>query len=157
MITKEKGNLLSPKYANFIIFHQCNCVTKESRGLCKSIFDAFPESNDYIKHIKRIPGKVIFHKCQDRVIANAYAQRYPGSSKYDNDSKKLRIDWFERCLLSLKEYCDQEKIFKIALPEFIGCGLAGGEWDIYLSMIEKFSSSNEYLEVHIVSFALTGE
>jgi hypothetical protein len=47
-----------------------------------------------------------------------------------------------------------EKIFKVAIPEFIGCGLAGGDWEIYLEMITKFSQLNEFLEIHIVSFKL---
>lgn len=152
MITFEKGNLLLDNYANFVIFHQCNCVTKESKGLCKSIFEAFPESNDYIKPTKRIPGTTMFHKCNNRIIANAYAQRYPGCSKYDNDSTKLRILWFENCLTQLKEFCEREKIFKVAIPEFIGCGLAGGDWEIYLEMIRRFSQMNDSLEIHVVSF-----
>lgn len=157
MIIYEKGNLLSEKYKDFVIFHQCNCVTKDSKGLCKTLFVAFPIANDYIRSIKRTPGTTTFHKCDSndtRVIANAYAQRYPGFSKYDNDSIKLRLMWFENCLLQLREYCVRENKTKIAFPEFIGCGLAGGDWDVYLALIQKFSVICPFLEIHVVSFSL---
>lgn len=153
MLKTEKGDLLSDSYKDFVIFHQCNCVTKDSRGLCKSIFDAFPESNDYIKPIKRQPGTIQSHKVKDRVIVNAYAQRYPGFSKFENDSYKLRLEWFDQCLKKLKQLCDKEKYNKIAIPEFIGCGLAGGDWSIYQSQLISFAQENPSLEVRLVSFS----
>ena len=38
------------------IGHQCNCVTKDAKGLAKQIFDAFPWANDYCTD--RIPGTI---------------------------------------------------------------------------------------------------
>ena len=59
-------------------------------------------------------------------------QRVPG---YE-DNPKNREKWFRQCLDKLGT-CDYYQTF--AFPYKIGCGLAGGNWDHYLPMIEDFT------------------
>ena len=44
--------------------------------------------------------------------------------------------WFPQCLENLGK---KEKYQNLAFPYKIGCGLAGGNWDHYLPMIEDFA------------------
>lgn len=117
------------------ICHQCNCVSNNSKGLSKAIFDMFPEANDYEKRKENgkrdIPGTIAIY---DRVI-NMFAQYYPGRPKYQNDTWVLRIQHFQSCLDRIAEL-DFESI---AFPKNIGCGLAGGDWNIYEEMIINFT------------------
>jgi O-acetyl-ADP-ribose deacetylase (regulator of RNase III) len=107
------------------IAHQCNCTSRGSKGLAKSIFEKYPYANTYGMY--REPGTI---HVRGNVI-NMYAQRRPGLPSGD-DTPSLRILWFKSCL---KEILKIEGIHSIAFPYRIGCGLAGGDWKQYQEMI----------------------
>jgi phosphoserine phosphatase len=67
------------------------------------------------------------------------AQIYPGASRNNiaSDDQKSREKYFLDCLEKISKIKD---INSIAFPWRIGCGLAGGNWDTYMSMIDNFSS-----------------
>ena len=115
------------------ILHQCNCVTNSARGVAKVIFDKYPDANTYINRTKSIPGTIDVIKSNDKTIINAYAQYYPGSSKYNNDTKELRLKWFEKCIDEIINM----NISEIAIPYNIGCGYAGGNFDDYMKLLLK--------------------
>ena len=52
------------------------------------------------------------------------------------DTQEEREQWFKECLETLGE---NKKYQNLAFPYKIGCGLAGGNWDHYLPMIEDFT------------------
>ena len=52
------------------------------------------------------------------------------------DTPEEREHWFQQCLDELGQ-CDFYQ--NLAFPYKIGCGLAGGNWDHYLDMIEDFT------------------
>jgi len=115
------GDILKAK-EDYII-HQCNCRSYHSSGLANQIFKVFPEANTYIdSNFKRIPGEISVH---GRII-NAYAQDYPGKS-----DKEPRLEWFKKCMYAIVAL----KPKSIAMPVFIGCGLAGGDWEQYYKVI----------------------
>jgi hypothetical protein len=58
--------------------------------------------------------------------------KYPTSKK---DGKPARLAYFESCLKQMKALDGD-----FAFPWRIGCGAAGGDWDLYLELIEKFSN-----------------
>lgn len=127
--------------------HQCNCVTTSYSGLAKFIFQKYPYSDIYSmrENVKDLPipgqepGNIII--CGDgennRYIINMIAQFYPGYAKFKYDTIDDRIKYFKRCLSEIKKINNLESI---AFPYKIGCGLAGGEWDIYEKMIDDFAS-----------------
>ncbi len=123
------------------IAHQCNCVTKNSLGLAKAIFNKYPESNIYNKNIKRIPGEIIV---KGKVI-NMLSQYKPGSPSV-GDSSDDRIRWFKLCLKEIKNIDD---IKSVAFPYKIGCGLAKGDWKTYKKIIEEFVEENKDISVYI--------
>lgn len=84
------------------------------------------------------------------VVACLMAQLAPGkpgaySSIYcidaADDSKQKRIAYFQSALDELASLVrDSDGAIKtVAFPYGIGCGLAGGDWKVYATMIEAFA------------------
>ena len=122
--------------------HQTNCVSTRSKHLAKSIFDRFPYANVYQQrdtHSK--PGTIIISgDGNDRLIINMMGQFYPGC-KYPNslkDGKVIRTKYFANCLNSM---CSLQGTF--AFPWRVGCGAAGGDWEIYLYMLKDFAKDKD--------------
>jgi O-acetyl-ADP-ribose deacetylase (regulator of RNase III) len=145
MIRIVNGSLLdaNEKY----IGHQCNSVSNRASGIARSIFDTFPFSNIYSHRpypytAKRedFPGQIVV--CGDgqsqRLIINIIAQYYPGAAHQNSllDSSEVREGYFNVCL---HEIAKIEKLESIAFPFLIGCGLASGNWEHYLIMLEAFA------------------
>ncbi len=129
------GNVLDAE-EDYIV-HQCNCVTKRPWGLSASIFKKYPDANVYaLRGPRDMPGTI---KVRGRII-NLFGQLYPSTSKYDNDTAEQRLKWFESGLEAISKI---ENIKSVAMPYNIGCGLAGGTWCDYLSLIEKFATTVE--------------
>ena len=135
------GNLLDA--TEEYIAHQCNCITTKSKHLAKQIFDKFPYANTYKKRTRdknthNIPATIeIMANPQNKHmhIINMYAQYYPGASKYINDSKQLRLEWFKQCLNMIGD----KDIKHLAMPFRIGSGSARGDWNEYLKLIIQFT------------------
>ena len=148
-----KGDILNAK--EVYIAHQCNCLTIRSHGLSKTISIKYPWSNIYslrrgigrrnyaIEQDQDKPGTVTicYSPNNDKAVICMFGQWAPGKPQrftsypdYKKDTYDRRIEWFKQCLDSLKN----SNIPAIAFPLKIGCGLAGGNWNIYKSMIERF-------------------
>lgn len=136
-LTIEEGDLLESKEQ--FIAHQCNCVTKISKGIASTIFQKHPVANTYQFRTKPSkPGTIdVF---EDAKVINMYAQYYPGKPRYQNDSAEKRLVWFKQCLETIQE--QYPNLESIAFPYKIGCNLGGGDWDKYLHLLEtQFSKS----------------
>ena len=122
------------------IAHQTNCISTFALGLAKNIFDIFPWSNIYHSHTIRIPGKIIVcgNGKDQRFIVNMMGQKYPGKS----DSKEQKLIWFRQCLNEISLFTRTFKNVSIAFPYKIGCGMAGGQWSDYLSILELFANTH---------------
>ncbi len=131
-VTIVYGNLLEAEEE--YIAHQCNCVTTYAKFLAKSIFDKYPYADSYSVRAKNnsVPGTIeMFGSNNQKKIINMYAQYYPGKSKYSNDIKALRLQWFKNCLNIIAS----SGIKFVAMPYNIGCGAAGGNWEEYYNAL----------------------
>jgi O-acetyl-ADP-ribose deacetylase (regulator of RNase III) len=141
-----RGDLLACKEQ--CIAHQCNCVTKGSMGLAKSLFDRFPHANTYSKRDKpgSKPGSidVLGNGEDERYVINMYAQYLPGGAEVDSKLDRLKL--FARCLDEISELNGLESI---AFPYEIGCGLARGDWTSYKLLLYRFAKKNPRLIVRI--------
>lgn len=126
------------------IAQQCNCLTREAKGLALALFRAFPHANNY--HVfPRFPGTISVHgdgKVQ-RYVINMFAQRAPGPDPKATERGK-RPAWFIECLDKIGAI---EDIQCVAFPWQIGCGMAGGDWNTYLGLIKAFAMRNPNLSV----------
>ena len=140
MIEFVEGDILNAKEK--YICHQCNCFSKGSAGLAKSLFDRYPYANIYAT--RREPSKsgtihIAGDGHRERYVINMFAQRYP-SLPSDYDTLESRQKDFNSCLLAILAVPNIEGI---AFPHGIGCGLAGGNWMQYKSAIEGFAERLE--------------
>ena len=142
------------------IMQQCNCLTITSYGLSKTLAEYFPHGDAYkgrrrmgkrncaIKQDRVEPGSVSILEGEENLpqIICLYAQFRPGktTSTYSYptdypDQDTDRVGYFEECLDCLLEYFEDECV-NIAVPYKIGCGLAGGNWESYLKLLNNFHS-----------------
>ncbi len=139
-----KGSILDAK--EDFICHQCNCVSKTSAGLAFLLFQRYPEANDYLRRSKpSVPGTVALHSLGEQSIFNLFAQYNPGRSRGVLDSRELRLEWFSACLDKCLELAPAGSTY--ALPYGIGCGLAGGTWTFYWSILKKWSEDHRINKV----------
>lgn len=128
------------------IVHQTNCITTKGAHLSKTMFDHYPYANVYQERSKDnhrdTPGTIIIRGNGDdeRYVINLFGQYYPGNSKYDKDSYEKREQWFKE---GLKEILAIDDLESVAFPYGIGCGAAGGKWENYLKMINKFADKTD--------------
>jgi hypothetical protein len=70
-----------------------------------------------------------------------------------NNEKKINLDSKNSLnIIESKEddtKISMKEISSIAIPDNIGCGMAGGDWPTYLSMLEDFAASNTQIRVFI--------
>jgi len=124
------------------ICHQANCVTKGVAGLAKLIFRRFPTADTYSgRQSPDTPGTI---QVRGRII-NMMAQYYPNLARKEGefDSVSLRLKWFSECLTLIASL----KPNSLAFPYGIGCGLAGGNWNLYQDMLINFTRQNPTIQV----------
>lgn len=129
------------------IAHQCNCLTKHSKGLAYHLFEAFPYANDYMtrndqdwKNTRDKQGTIsIRGNGEDkRYVINLFVQLFPGKPKFPDskiDGYQARINFFKQCLNKVQQI---ENLESIAFPDHMGCNLAGGNWETYFKILEEF-------------------
>ncbi len=124
------GDLLTLKLKpHEFIMHQVNAKGGRSMGLSKELFAIYPSANVYKNKVQLQVGEVNI----STPIINLVGQRNPGKANKTDDTTEMRLAWFKQGLESLK----QLKHDIIFVPKFIGCGLAGGNWNDYYKLLEN--------------------
>ena len=119
-----------------IIAQQVNCKGVMGAGLALQIRRKYPivfyryltkcnKQKDLLGTIQVINvGKVY--------VANLFSQWSYGTSERQTDYRALEL-----CLLKLRDCMINHGLKTLALPYGIGCGLAGGDWNIVYNLINK--------------------
>lgn len=131
-----RGNLITlAREGEFdIIIHGCNCFHKFGKGIARSIQTAFPKAYEADLETRKGDQSKLgsyssaHYPCV--VIINAYTQ-------YRYGSNEVQIDYpaVERVFQSLSQIIDTDR--RIGIPQ-IGAGLAGGDWPMIESIINRF-------------------
>jgi len=122
-----------------IICHQCNCTTSTPAGLALSIVKKYPSADVYKHRTKQsTPGTITLISIDDkRSVIAMFAQINP-SYPLNADSTNARKYYFQQCL----DEIDSMKLNEcVAMPYLIGCGMAGGNWNSYLEMLERCNTN----------------
>lgn len=141
------GNILDAKTK--YIAHQTNCVTQKAAHLSAAVFQRFPYADIYSVRPKGQidePGNIVIRGdgYSERFVINMLAQVYPGKPKFPDSPKdgyKARQRYFFYCLKDIANIPDLDSI---TFPYGIGCGAAGGNWDFYHGLIDKFAKHLGY-------------
>lgn len=144
-----KGDLLTTpvKY----IAHQVNCQGVMGAGVALQLKQKYPELMErYVEFINDfkgcnydIPplGKSLCYDTKDiegHIIVNIFGQNQYGCSKcYTNyDAVYQAFENFHDYLIADHEACWDAQL-PIAIPYKMGCGLAGGDWEVMYKLLLK--------------------
>lgn len=151
MVKIIKGNLLElAKNSKFdIIAHGCNCFCVMGAGIARAIAVEFPENEKIdsrtVRGDKNKLGTyeyVIYPEFNDLVVVNAYTQY--STANIDN-MIPFDYDAFETILKNMKE---EFTGLKFGVP-WIGCGLAGGDKDKVLDIINNIMDDEDVTIVEL--------
>lgn len=135
-----KGDLLD--ITEGIICHQVNCQRVAGAGLALQIRKKWPGWYDAFLEQPPKLGKCwllqTYTTKRSSWIASLYAQEFYGSGLQTSYSA------FERALSSLQEMQNMDLNgsrfgpHQVYVPRGIGCGLAGGDWNVIEPLIERY-------------------
>jgi len=141
MILVTNGDVL--RSGADIICHQVNCQGVMGSGVAKQIRDKYPSvyraykqlSDKFADRKEMLLGNVLHSLTgvDSPVIANCFAQLDYGVGKVQTDYEALR-HCFSEVLYYTQTYDEPPTI---AMPYGIGCGLAGGDWEIVSGIIRE--------------------
>jgi O-acetyl-ADP-ribose deacetylase (regulator of RNase III) len=141
MLYERRGNLLDSSAP--VIAHGCNCFNVMGAGVALAIRNKYPEV--YKADLETVRGDRnklgTFTKAQVeaepiKIIYNLYTQYSMGGDKVHLDYQALETS-FEAMIIDLKK----NKALRspiVAIPR-IGCGLAGGNWDVVKEIIQNLA------------------
>jgi O-acetyl-ADP-ribose deacetylase (regulator of RNase III) len=136
MVKIVEADILTAK--ENIICHQVNCMGIMGGGLARQIKEKFPiVFEEYITFLKENGSKKSLGRCNavaissEGYIANLFGQYDCGTNRVQTD-----YDALDSALNALEELCDITG-YSVAIPYNLGCGLAGGDWNIVSKMIEE--------------------
>ena len=139
MLKQTKGDLLAMGKANEfdIIVQGCNCFNVMGSGIAKQIREQFPDAwladQETLAGDRNKLGCYTIGMAGRLVIINAYTQyntaSYPGEDVFEYTSFQIILD----------KLAKRFGKYRIGLP-MIGMGLAGGDPNRIIPMIEDFAA-----------------
>lgn len=127
------------------IVHGCNCYTTMGAGIAKSIKQMFPRAYAADVELDLSPANRLGcissasveadYVGEEFRVINAYTQLHYGRGKMHVDYNAVRM-----CFRAISLYhCG---VGTITAYPLIGCGLAGGDWNIISKIIDEEMGSN---------------
>lgn len=147
MIYEMKGNLLDQNY----IAHQVNCRGVMGAGVAWQIKKNLLTNSQFIDYVWKcnlngatLLGHVDCYYSYGKMIFNLFAEDKPTGNGLDTDYDALHI-----CMDKIRRWSMKNGI-AVAIPGYIGCGLAGGDWEkVYNDIIEPLFG-DEMAHIRIV-------
>jgi len=168
MIKEVEGNLLT--YPGLeVIGHQVNCLGIMGAGIARQIKEKNPELyKAYVWLCKdgvetpdphKLLGRIQIVKTDDgkQYVANLFGEYSfcESVAPYEEGGKPRHTDYdaLKECLHRLHTWMVLNDIEKGGLPDHIGCGLAGGDWNgVVYPMIKKEFEEDEDITMYIVKY-----
>lgn len=119
-----------------IIAHGCNCRGAMGSGVAAIVRRKYPDAYyDYVdEHALNglTLGEVQFVEVEKgKYIANCMTQ-----DDFGTHQRQVDYEAVYTCFEQLRDFALEKGIKDIAMPQ-IGCGLASGDWNIVLAMLES--------------------
>ena len=164
MIKEVNGNLLT--YPGIqVIGHQTNCLSVMGAGIAKQIKARWPEVfREYCDYCKsqsdkhNLLGTIQVLKTDDgKYIANLFGEYSfcESVAPYEEGGKPRHTDYdaLKECLHRLHTWMALNDIKTGGVPDHIGCGLAGGNWDgVVYPMIKDEFRDDKDITLYIVKY-----
>jgi hypothetical protein len=137
-----EGDLLSIQEG--IICHQVNCIGVMDAGIAFQIKTKYPivftQYKQYIdSRCKNILGSLqIVRVNKELSIANIFGQY--DIRRIAGGERKTDYNAIDTSFKALKVYVSQNALDpdNVYIPEKMGCGLAGGNWDVYIAIVLQY-------------------
>lgn len=124
------GNILNVRRG--IIVHQVNCRRVMGAGLALQIRRKYPKHfEEYRRAEPRLGGSLFTEMAPDLYVAGVYGQDGFGTGQRQTDYDMLRNGLMEVAALA------RGTCLPVYIPYQIGCGLAGGNWEVVAYIIES--------------------
>lgn len=147
MIHKE-GNLLDQVKPSNIVVHGCNLQGVWGSGVAKQMKEKFPVAFEkYQYDLKKIQfgsklGNVSWYETEtldNSIIASAFTQEW-----YGKDGKRyVSYDAIDKCFTEIFAEAKARKC-QVHIPNMIGAGLGGGDYDVIVSIIECAAYAQDF-------------
>lgn len=129
------GDLVKQAEEFDLIAHGCNCFVRMGSGIAPLIKAKFPEAYEVdcktIVGDKSKLGTISYTENTNPIVVNCYTQyRYDGRQRGEMD---LDYDALISAMKLIKEKFTGKRM---GFP-LIGCGLAGGSWDVVSRILEE--------------------
>lgn len=134
-----------------MIVNQTNCRGVMGAGLALQIKKKYPEIYErYLLDFRQGKlklGYVAIYKTKDnKYIACMCAQDYYGRNQRQTD-----YEAFEFCYRKVLQIANSMNIRRISIPGYIGCGLAGGNWNIVSNIIKNCNNSEDVSNIESIT------
>jgi len=136
IVEEIQGNLLDTTVS--AIAHGVNCQNTMGSGVAKALFTKWPEIKSKYHDFCNMNGpshrlsQVQAVNTDDKTILNCFTQEWYG---YDG-RKYVSYDAIYECFNFISQFYDE-----VAIPK-IGCGLAGGDWNVVKEIINSATGSD---------------
>jgi O-acetyl-ADP-ribose deacetylase (regulator of RNase III) len=121
--------------AQGIILHQVNCKGVMGCGVALAIRNKWPKVYEWYRrqYHKAKPGMIqIVHIEYNLFVVNLFAQ-----DRYGRDKRYTDYDALQSCLEKISTWrFKNHQDLPVYIPYKMGCGNAGGNWDIVYSIIQ---------------------
>lgn len=130
-----------------VIAHQVNCKGVMGAGVALQIRQKYPNVfSAYRAACKKSSPEALLGKIQpclcggatERWIVNCFAQE-----GYGMDSVQTNYVAMESCFIKLRDWAILNGHKQIAIPYGIGCGLAGGDWNVVKDILNRTFVGNQ--------------
>lgn len=153
------GDIFSPNKTGheLIVCHQVNCKGVMGAGLALQVRRLFPHLFEMyriecqkVADSRELLGKVLYcngsYNGYDYTVANLFSQDDYGRGKRQTDYDALRKALSNvRCVATP---LPARTLTTVRIPYKLGCGLAGGDWDVVFQIItEELVSKNIPVEI----------
>jgi O-acetyl-ADP-ribose deacetylase (regulator of RNase III) len=120
-----------------IIVHGCNCFNTMGSGIARQIRERFPEA--YAADVQTTWGdKLKLGRFTDALCENAHGNPVHvinAYTQYKYTRTEVDVD-YDALKSALTRVCLEFRNKVVALPK-IGCGLAGGDWEVVEEILES--------------------
>lgn len=142
-MTVVQGNILD--ITEGVIVHQVNCKKVMGAGLAKQIRAKYPQHYEDFMKTAPVMGDIVKSEITpDKLyIVGCYGQDGYGTDKQYTDHLALYGGLIKAAKLA------QKKGLTLYAPYKLGCGLAGGDWEVVKGLLERVTY---YAPVVIVKF-----
>jgi O-acetyl-ADP-ribose deacetylase (regulator of RNase III) len=155
-IIEKQGDLLTSECR--VLAHCCNCFNTMGGGIAASIRKVFPEAYEVDQLTIRGDSSKLgsfslaIAKRSTPIPSSYWIYNLYGQYRYGTEKQHLQYDSLRSSLIKMREHLvkhispAKRELIKIGFPGYMGCRLAGGDWNIVKSDInEIFKDHTVYI------------